>query len=589
MPSTRQTLVLIHALVPYLWPKKRGIRLKIMLTIFLSLATISLYVLLPLTLRAIINVISTPTTSLLLTEVIFFGYGTIWVLSKISGQLQHMSMSEPIAESTQTLYLALYNHLIHLPLSFYATRKMGEITTTIGRAQSGLRLLIKEVLFYTAPILIEIMLASIVLTYLYGVVYGSILITILTVFMAFSIVGSRFTQSSQRITHQKTSAINSYMADSIFNHETIHLFSMQHQAYKESSALLLEHEKAASKQHICYMVVAIGQALIMGIGLLILTRLSGYQVMQGTLNVSDFILINGYLLQFMIPLRMVGSVFCNITQSITDLECAIDFFKDTSNVIDHHVYPALSIEKGGQIMFDHVNFSYDNERKILKNICFEIPARKTIALVGPTGAGKSTIAKLLFRFYDDWTGTILIDGQNIREVDPLSLRKMIGIVPQHTALFHNTLRYNIAFGSSEASEEAIQKAVEQAHLKAFVETLPDGLNTMVGEHGLKLSGGERQRVAIARVLLKNPAIYIFDEATSSLDMETERLIQKNIDVLSKQATTLIIAHRLSTVAHADHILFMEHGVIKEQGTHEDLLNHCGRYAHLWSHHACHSL
>ena len=221
----------------------------------------------------------------------------------------------------------------------------------------------------------------------------------------------------------------------------------------------------------------------------------------------------------------------------------------------------------------------------LKNICFEIPARKTIALVGPTGAGKSTIAKLLFRFYDDWTGSITIDGQDIREVDQVSLRQAIGIVPQHAVLFHNTLYYNISFGSPNATKEAIQKAVEQAQLKEFIERLPDGLNTIVGEQGLKLSGGERQRVAIARVLLRNPAIFIFDEATSSLDIETERSILKNIDILSKQATTLIIAHRLSTVVHADHILFIEHGVIKEQGTHEVLLNYRGRYAHLWAHHA----
>ena len=318
----------------------------------------------------------------------------------------------------------------------------------------------------------------------------------------------------------------------------------------------------------------------MGIGIIVLTWLSGNQVINGTLRVSDFILINVYLLQFMSPLRQFGYILRDMNEGLTNMEDVMAILDEKLDIQDSPKARALCL-KEGVITFDKVSFGYDVRRPILHEVSFEIPAKKTVAIVGASGAGKSTIAKLLFRYDDVSGGRILIDNQDIREVTQASMQTFIGIVPQHTALFNDTLYYNIAYGRPGATEGDVQKAIERAHLDAFIASLPDGVNTVVGEHGLKLSGGERQRVAIARVLLKNPAILIFDEATSSLDTKTERLIQENIEEIARNATTLIIAHRLSTVVHADQIIVLDHGRIVEKGTHSELLKHGGFYAQLW--------
>ena len=399
--------------------------------------------------------------------------------------------------------------------------------------------------------------------------------------MIFSIYGSQWSARAQGLANEKSSHVSSVLVDSLLNYEVVRSFGARDYEHKRCDTFLAERENAATKQHDAGQWVHLGQGVIMGLGLIVLTVLSGLGVVAGALKISDFVLINVYLLQFMAPLGNFGYVLRDINEGLTNLAAVGNILDEEPEVQDNHGATPL-ILKEGVVTFDNIQFAYDARRNILQHVSFEIPAKKTIAIVGSTGAGKSTIAKLLFRYYDLSGGHILIDGQDISHVTQASLQSVIGIVPQHTTLFNDTLYYNIAYGRPEANESEIQQAIKQAHLETFIASLPDGINTKVGEQGLQLSGGERQRVAIARVLLKNPAIFIFDEATSSLDTKTEQLIQKNIEEVSHNATTLIIAHRLSTVVHADEIIVLDEGQIAEKGTHKSLLKTGGLYAQLWA-------
>ena len=358
--------------------------------------------------------------------------------------------------------------------------------------------------------------------------------------------------------------------------------------HERCNILLAERENAVTTQQVKGEMLHLIQGFIMGLGLILLTWLSGIKVLHGEFRISDFVLINGYLLQFMMPLGQFGYVLRSINDGLSNFKGILEILNEKPEITEIPNAKPLVIQQG-KIIFEDVKFAYDLRRPILNGISFNVPAKNTVAIVGPTGAGKSTISKLLFRLYDVTSGRILIDNQNIRDVTLVSLQQAIGVVPQHTALFHDTLHYNIAYGHPGASENELQKSIDQSQLTSFINTLPDGLNTVVGEQGLKLSGGERQRVAIARVLLKSPKILIFDEATSSLDTKTEQLIQENIEEISKNATTIIIAHRLSTIIHADHIIVLNHGLIAEQGTHDELLNKNGLYAMLWSKQMSHRL
>jgi ATP-binding cassette subfamily B protein len=565
----------------YIWPKDSGIRLRFLAAIFLLIATIALNVGVPLILKQVIDLISSPSSTLFMTQILLISYGVVWTLSKLTDKLRFVVFIRVVERGMRLLCLNIFNHLISLSFRFHTSRKTGALLSTIERAQFAFWPFFCGLFFLIVPTIIEIVIAAGILIYLYGYVYGIILITTLIAYMIISIYGSQWTTVAQSFANEKTSQVTATIVDSLLNYETIHHFVSQKYEAEKCDHLLLEREIASTKHHTRGELVTLGQGIIMGIGLIALTWLSGTQVIRGVLKVSDFILINVYLLQFMAPLGNFGYVLRDMNEGITNLEEATNILEEKPDLQDKPNAPALTLTSG-VVTFDKVNFGYDSQRTILKEISFKIPAKKTIAIVGATGSGKSTLSKLLFRSYDIDAGRILIDEQDLRDVTQQSLHTFIGIVPQHATLFNDTLHYNIAYGRPDAAEAEIQQAIKHAHIDTFIAKLPDGLNTLVGEQGLKLSGGERQRVAIARMLLKKPSIFIFDEATSSLDTKTEQLIQKNIEEISRNTTTLIIAHRLSTVVHADEIIVLDHGQIVERGSHEALLDHNGLYAQLWA-------
>ena len=575
-----QRLNAVLKLSPYLWPKDRRIRLRLIISILLLLATIVLNIGVPLILRHVIDVISSPISIKLLAILLMLSYGFAWTLSRAMNQLCMIPINRVIERGMRLLCLSVFDHLMNLSLRYHASKKMGEILSVIDRAQFAFWPFFCGLFFLILPTLIEIIVAASILTYLYGFTYGMILIVILSTFMIFSVYGSQWSAQVQGLANEKSSQVSSALVDSLLNYELIRSFGANEYEHKRCDAFLAERENASTKQHNSAQWIHIGQGVIMGLGLIILTVLSGSGVMTGALKISDFVLINVYLLQFIAPLGNFGYVLRDINEGLTNLEAVGKILEEKPEIQDKHDAVPLVL-KEGVVTFDNIQFAYDVRRNILQDVSFTIPTNKTIAIVGSTGAGKSTIAKLLLRYYDLSNGRILIDGQDINHVTHASLLSVIGIVPQHTTLFNDTLYYNIAYGRPTATENDIQQAIKHAHLDEFILSLPDGLNTQVGEHGLKLSGGERQRVAIARVLLKKPAIFIFDEATSSLDTKTEQLIQKNIEEISKNATTLIIAHRLSTVVHADEIIVLDKGCIVERGTHQLLLQKKGVYSHLW--------
>ncbi|KTD56763.1 ATP-binding transmembrane ABC transporter [Legionella santicrucis] len=567
-------------LSPYLWPKDRKIRLRLMVSILLLLTTIALNIGVPLIFRQVIDVISSPSSIKLLAVVLMLAYGFAWTFSRAMNQLCMIPLNRVIERGMRLLCLSVFDHLMGLSLRYHSSRKTGEILSVIDRAQFAFWPFFCGLFFLILPTLIEMIIAASILTYLYGFAYGIILIFILGTYMIFSVYGSQWSAQIQEVANEKSSQVSSVLVDSLLNYEVVRSFGTREYEYRRCDAFLAERENAATKQHNSAQWIHLGQGIVMGVGLIILTILSGSGVMAGTLKISDFVLINVYLLQFMVPLGNFGYVLRDINEGLTNFVEVGKILEEEPEVQDAHDAVPL-ILTSGMVTFDNVHFAYDSRRNILQHVSFNIPAKKTIAIVGPTGAGKSTISKLLFRYYDLSGGRILIDGQDISHVTQTSLQSAIGIVPQHTTLFNDTLYYNIAYGHLDATENDIQQAIKLSHLDEFIACLPDGLNTMVGEHGLKLSGGERQRVAIARVLLKKPAILIFDEATASLDTKTEQLIQKNIEEISHDSTTLIIAHRLSTVVHADEIIVLDHGVVAEKGTHGQLLKQGGLYSQLW--------
>ncbi len=472
-------------------------------------------------------------------------------------------------------------HMHELSLRFHLERKTGGLSRIIERGTKGIETIVRFTILNSVPTVIEFLLTAAIFWWGYGFSYLAVTAFTVWAYIWFTIRASDWRISIRRTMNDSDTDANTKAIDSLLNFETVKYFGNEEMEAKRFDASMERYEKAATDVWTSLGWLNFGQGVIFGIGTTIMLVLSAWSVQSGEHTVGDFVFINSMLLQLSVPLNFIGFVYREIRQGLIDIEQMFDLLEVKAEVLDAPDAKALSIGQGA-ISFKDVHFAYDAARPILKGISFEVPAGKTVAVVGPSGAGKSTLSRLLYRFYDIQSGAITVDGQDIRGITQKSLRSVIGMVPQDTVLFNDTVAYNIRYGRPSASEADVKQAADIAQIGHFIETLPEGFETKVGERGLKLSGGEKQRVAIARTILKAPPILILDEATSALDTTTEREIQTALDVVSKNRTTLVIAHRLSTVISADEIIVLKSGEIAERGTHAALLEQNGLYASMWS-------
>jgi ATP-binding cassette subfamily B protein len=515
---------------------------------------------------------------------IIFAYGLLRISASLFAELREALFARVTQNAVRKVALQVFEHLHSLALSFHLARQTGGVSRDIERGTRGIQSLISYSLYSILPTLIEFCLVLGYFAYSYDIWFAAITLVALVLYITFTIVVTEWRTHYRRTMNDMDSKANQKAIDSLLNFETVKYFGNEAFEARRYDENLLRYQSAAVKSQKTLAFLNLGQQIIIAIGLMLILWRATLGVVNGTMTLGDLVLVNTLMIQLYIPLNFLGVIYREIKQSLTDMDRMFSLLNTDKEIADSPNAHPLHIENQGHgpdVRFEHVSFHYDAKREILQDVSFNIPAGTITAVVGQSGAGKSTLARLLFRFYDVQSGKIVIDGQNIQEVTQASLRKAIGIVPQDTVLFNDTIGYNIAYGDPSASIEEVQEAARAAQIDGFIKRLPDGYDTQVGERGLKLSGGEKQRVAIARTLLKKPAMLIFDEATSALDSKTERAFQEELLSLAKNRTTLIIAHRLSTITHADQILVMDHGQIVERGTHLELLASKGRYAEMW--------
>lgn len=560
----------IKTLISFFWKNEHSMKMKLIFAFSLTLAMIIFNLGVPYVFKNIIELFAVSNNNYLsLIQILLILYGSLWTIGQIIGQVKTGLMFYLYERCIKNISLKIFEKLQSLSLRFHLERKTGSITNTVERAKSGFETVFLGSLLFLIPTTLEMTLATILLTYLYGFFYGTILFATISLYILFSSIALPRLEKLQNNYNEMRKDTSTKLVDNLLNYETTKYFCNELYDKKLCDQALQNQEKTGLRWNLCELLIQTGQAFIIGIGLLLLTIISGNAVINHTLTIGDFILINGYLMQFAMPLHQFGYILRQVRTGLNNLHDAFEIMRQEPEIVDAPNAINLKTEKA-EIIFENVFFNYNSSREILKDVSFKVPAGKTVAIIGSTGSGKSTIARLLFRFYDINSGKILINGNDIRNITQNSLRSLIGIVPQDTVLFNNSLYFNIAYGKPTATKQEVENVIKLAHLDELIKKLPEGYNTIVGERGLKLSGGERQRVAIARMLLKNPLIYIFDEATSSLDVHTEHEIQKNIATISSDCTTIIIAHRLSTIEHADQVLVLENGKIIETGLFKDL-------------------
>lgn len=582
----------VRSLIPYIWPQDSlETRLRVVIAMLLLVGAKVANVFIPIFYKQAIDALTPGAAAggasgganavLTIPLGLILAYGLARVASLVFAELRDAVFATVAQRTIRRVALSVFRHLHALSLRFHLERQTGGLTRSLERGTRAIEALLRYTLFSIAPTLVEIALVCGVLWSLFSGWFA--LATFVTVagYILYTFFVSEWRIKFRRLMNDTDSTANTKAIDSLLNFETVKYFgNEEHEARRYDSALQ-SYEKAAVRSQQSLSLLNVGQSAIISVGLAVVMGMAANGIVQGTMSLGDFVLVNTYLLQLYQPLNFFGVVYREIKQSLTDIESLVTLLGVDREVADAPGAPALAVD-GAELRFEGVEFGYDPRRPILKGVSFTVPAGKTVAIVGPSGAGKSTISRLLFRFYDVNAGRILIDGQNIRDVTQTSLRGAIGIVPQDTVLFNDTVFYNIAYGRAGASPAEVEQAARLAHIHDFVMGLPDGYQTMVGERGLKLSGGEKQRVAIARTILKNPAILLFDEATSALDTHTEREIQANLREVSRGRTTLVIAHRLSTVIDADEILVLDGGRVIERGRHAELLAAGGAYAALWT-------
>ena len=587
-------LAVLKELLPYIWPADRpDLRLRVLLALAALVIAKAITLLVPIAYKQIVDLLTgqggagaaAGNTSMLglaaLPAMLIIAYGVGRVLMVLFAQFRDIWFTVVAQHAVRELANKTFRHLHQLSLRFHLERRTGGLSRVIERGVNGVDTVVRMAVLNSVPTAVELLMISGLVAYYFGWIYVVVVLLTVVLYVWFTFSASERRIEIRRDMNESDTEAHSKAVDSLLNYETVKYFGNEEHEARRFDSSMARYVNAAIRTYTSLGVLNTGQAVIFSLGTIICMLLAARDVSEGVLTVGGFVMINAILMQLYIPLNFMGMVYREIKQGLIDIETMFALLYEPAEVVDRPGAKPLHVTKG-EIKFENVSFAYDPERPILKHVSFEVPAGKMVAIVGPSGAGKSTISRILFRFYDISSGRVLIDGQNIKNVTQSSLRAALGMVPQDTVLFNDTIEYNIRYGRPDAPESEVREAARNAQIHDFIMTLPQGYDSLVGERGLKLSGGEKQRVAIARTILKSPPILMLDEATSALDSHTEKDIQDALDRVARDRTSLVIAHRLSTVVHADNIIVLDHGEIVEQGTHPELLAKGGLYASLWA-------
>ena len=580
----KSAIRIIFKVLPYLWPRDRfDVRVRVILALVLLVVAKAIINFAPFLYRDAVNALSDSASSPFLLGALGLtvAYGVARILSRGFEQLRDVVFAVVAQRAFRNLALETFQHIHQLSLRYHISRKTGALSRIVERGVKGLELLLRFILFSIGPLVLELLIIAGIMFFWFDYSYLAVILIMIAAYVWFTLKVTEWRVKIRKFMNDQDTDANQKAIDSLFNYETVKYFSAEEREAKRYDGALKLYENAALKTAYSLAFLNFGQSLIITAGLIIVMAMAAVGVQEGYLTVGDFVMVNAYMIQITMPLNFLGTVYREIRQGLVDMSEMFDLLEQPAELVDGKSATELKL-KGGHISIKNVAFGYDKKRPIIHDISFEINPGETVAIVGSSGSGKSTIGRLLFRFYDVQKGAIKIDGQDLRDITQKSLHSSIGVVPQDTVLFNDTIYYNIAYGLDNASRSLVETAAKDAQIHDFIMSLPQGYETTVGERGLKLSGGEKQRVGIARTLLKNPPILLLDEATSALDTETEREIRDALTNASEGRTVLTIAHRLSTIAHADRIIVLEKGSIVEMGNHEMLLVKKGRYYSLWT-------
>ena len=579
----RSAWQIIKNVIPYLWPdNQKAVKARVVFSFTLLVLAKVVATVLPLLQGAVVDSLSGVASDFILGAIgLTLVFGTVRILNSGFQQLRDAVFAPVGQRALRLLALETFRHIHNLSMRYHITRKTGGLSRIVERGVKGVDFLLRFLLFSIGPLILELLLISIALFIVLDFWYVLVVLTTIALYVWFTFTVSEWRVKLRRRMNEQDTEANQKAIDSLLNFETVKYFNAEEREATRYDRAMAGYAEAALKTSYSLAALNFGQVVLITIGLTTMMVMAAKGVQNGNLSVGDFVVVTAYMIQITMPLNFLGTVYREIRQALVDMAEMFDLLKYPAEVTDKPNAAVLKVN-GGNLSFENISFGYEADREILKGVSLEVPAGKTVAIVGPSGSGKSTIGRLLFRFYDVSSGALSIDGQDVRDVTQLSLHQSIGVVPQDTVLFNDTILYNIAYGREGASRAEIEEAAKDAQIHDFIQSLPQGYDTLVGERGLKLSGGEKQRVGIARTLLKNPPILLLDEATSALDSETEHEIQDALDRAGQGRTVLMIAHRLSTVAQADTIIVLEEGQIVERGDHNSLLARKGRYHALWT-------